>query len=126
MTGLSRAQYGAWLRAEREHRGWSRPQLSRRLIDAAHIQGDHSVPGLDSMNHNIYRWERGSDRPTEYYQLLIRAVLGLPLPPAPANGTAHTITTLEPGDGPTSALTVTITIQLPPGTTADITTQPQP
>jgi hypothetical protein len=76
----AKPQYAAWLRGEREHRGWSRPQMARRLIDAAHIQGDHSVPGLDSMIHNVYRWERSADRPAEHYRLLIRTVLGLPPP----------------------------------------------
>jgi hypothetical protein len=129
VTGPGRAEYAAWLRAERERRGWNRPQMARRIIQAAHIKGDRSVPGLDSMLHNLYRWERGLDGVSERYRLLLQAIFGLPPPAALVNGTAHA--TLAPGNGirPASALTVTITIALPPGTTADITTtglQPAP
>ena len=122
MTGPGRAQYAAWLRAERERRGWNRPQMARRIIQAAHIKGDRSVPGLDSMLHNLYRWERGLDGVSERYRLLLQAIFGLPPPAAAVNGTTHTTLALGNGTGPASALTVTITIALPPGTAADITT----
>jgi hypothetical protein len=90
--------------------------MARRIIQAAHIKGDRSVPGLDSMLHNLYRWERGLDGVSERYRLLLHAIFGRPPPATAVNGT-----------GPASALTVTITIALPPGTTADITTTaPQP
>jgi hypothetical protein len=128
VTSPAKAQYAAWLRAEREHRGWSRAQMARRLTDAAHIHGDRSVPSLDTMIHNIRRWERGV-WPAEPSRLLIRAILGLPPPPAaPASRTTTQATpALINGAEPAPALTVSITIQLPPGTTADITTtQPQP
>jgi len=98
--------------------------MARRIIQGAHIQGDRSVPGLDSMLHNLYRWERGLDGVSERYRLLIHAIFGLPPPAAPVNGTAHTTPAPDNGTGPASALTVTIIIALPPGTTADITTTP--
>jgi transcriptional regulator with XRE-family HTH domain len=53
------AEIGAWLREQREARGWSRADMARRLITAARSAGDQSMPGADSMCHNIYRWERG-------------------------------------------------------------------
>ena len=97
--------------------------MARRIIQAAHIQGDRSVPGLDSMLHNLYRWERGLDGVSERYRLLLHAIFGLPPQAAAVNGTAHVS---DNGTGPASALTVTITVALPPGTTADITTTPAP
>jgi hypothetical protein len=105
LTGPDKAAFAAWLRAEREHRGWSRPVMARRLIDAAHIQGDHSVPGLDAMKHNLYRWERGADHPADHYRVLIYAVLGVPPPPprAPANGTTCTAPAVNGGAVPPSA-----------------------
>jgi hypothetical protein len=103
--------------------------MARRIIQAAHIQGDRSVPGLDSMLHNLYRWERGLDGVSERYRLLLHAIFGRPPPAAAVNGTAHITLGTGNGTGPAPALTVTITIALPPGTTADITTighQPSP
>jgi hypothetical protein len=32
--------------------------MARRLIQAGEAKGDKSVPGLDSMCHNLYRWVR--------------------------------------------------------------------
>jgi transcriptional regulator with XRE-family HTH domain len=127
VTDPGKAQYAAWLRAERQHRGWSRPALARRIIDAAHAHGDTSVPGLDSMQHNIYRWERGAAGPAEHYRLLIRTALGLPPPPPPPEpATSTSLAIPAPGNGarPAPPLTVTITIELPPGATAGITTTP--
>jgi hypothetical protein len=121
VTGQDKAAYAAWLRAEREHRGWTRPDMARRLIGAAHIQGDNTVPGPDSMTHNVYRWERGAERPGEYYRLLIRAVLGQPPPPVNGNGHQPPPPATASGAGPPSVLTFTITIQLPPGATTAIT-----
>jgi hypothetical protein len=48
-----------WLRAQREARGWTRPEMARQLIQAGRAGGDRQLPGLDGMCHNIYRWERG-------------------------------------------------------------------
>ena len=100
-----RAVVAAWLRAEREKRGWSRPEMARRLRYAAHANDDHSVPGLDSMQHNIYRWERGADGISERYRLLYKSVLGIAPPTAESAGN-HAASC--------SAITLTITIELPP------------
>lgn len=71
-------EFGAWLRHEREARGWTRPEMARRLIRAGEARGDRSVPGLDSMCHNLYRWERGADGVSERHKLMICQSLGIP------------------------------------------------
>jgi hypothetical protein len=39
--------------AERKARGWTRLMMARQLRDAADHPGE--VPGLESLQHNIYR-----------------------------------------------------------------------
>jgi transcriptional regulator with XRE-family HTH domain len=88
---------GAWLRRQREDRGWTRSDMARQLIRAARAKGDSSVPGIDNISHNIYRWERGAVAPAERYQLYYAGAFGIPFsqfgvspemvgtgPPAPA------------------------------------------
>jgi hypothetical protein len=116
MTGDT-TMLAAWLRSQRETRGWSRPDMARRLIRIAHAHDDNTVPGLDSMTHNIYRWERGHDAPSERYRLLYRAALGT-MPPAPPRQP-------PPATPAPSAITLTITIHLPPGLDAHITATQQ-
>jgi hypothetical protein len=43
--------------------------MARRLIDAARRSGDTSIPGVDSVAHNIYRWERGDNGLSDRYKL---------------------------------------------------------
>jgi len=71
-------ELGTWLRQQREARGWTRPDMARRLIQAGHAKGDTSMPGADSMCHNIYRWERGADGLSERYKLCYSQILGIP------------------------------------------------
>ena len=71
-------ELGAWLRQQREARGWPRPEMARLLINAAQARGDTSLPGLDSICHNIYRWERGTDGLSDRYKLYYCQVLGIP------------------------------------------------
>jgi tetratricopeptide (TPR) repeat protein len=52
------AELGAWLRRQREDRGWTKTEMARRLIRAGHDADDNTVPGLSGMLHNIHRWER--------------------------------------------------------------------
>jgi transcriptional regulator with XRE-family HTH domain len=66
---------GERLRAERESRGWPRLTLAKKLRDAADYPGD--VPTTDGLLHNIYRWERGKDVPSERYQFLYCRVFSL-------------------------------------------------
>ncbi|HVB43043.1 MAG TPA: hypothetical protein VNF47_10110, partial [Streptosporangiaceae bacterium] len=71
-------ELGAWLREQRQIRGWARPEMARRLIQAGKTAGDKSMPSLDSMCHNLYRWERGADSPSERYRLYYGRALGIP------------------------------------------------
>ena len=48
----------AWLRQQREDRGWSKAEMARRLVQAGRAVGDTAVPELSGMLHNIHRWER--------------------------------------------------------------------
>ncbi len=72
------SELGAWLRRQREDRGWTRSEMARQLIRAAHDKGDTSVPGIDNISHNIYRWERGVVGPAERYQLYYSGAFGIP------------------------------------------------
>ncbi len=51
--------------------------MARRLIQAGKTAGDKSLPGPDSMCHNLYRWERGLDSPSERYRLYYSRALGI-------------------------------------------------
>ena len=72
------SELGAWLRQQREDRGWTRSELARQLIKAARARGDMSVPSADNISHNIYRWERGAVAPAERYQLYYCGAFGIP------------------------------------------------
>jgi hypothetical protein len=52
------SETAAWLRQQREDRGWSKAEMARRLVRAAHAANDTAVPELSGMLHNIHRWER--------------------------------------------------------------------
>jgi hypothetical protein len=81
-------QTGAWLRRERETRGWDRPEMARQLIAAARSRGGGQMPGVKSLTHNIYRWE-GGDGVSQRYVLAYCAAFGI-----------------EPADFPRGTLTV--------------------
>lgn len=68
---MSTKELGKWLRQQRETRFWSREEMARQLIKAAHAKNDMSVPSVESLAHNIYRWERGTIGATEHYKLSI-------------------------------------------------------
>lgn len=72
------SELAAWLRRQREDRGWTRTEMARQIMNAAKAAGDRSVPGLDSMCHNLYRWERGADGLSERYKLYYSRALGIP------------------------------------------------
>jgi len=72
------SELGAWLRQQREARGWTRPEMARQLIRAGEAKGDKSLPGMSSMCHNIYRWERGADGLSERYKLCYCQALAIP------------------------------------------------
>jgi hypothetical protein len=52
------AELGAWLRRQREDRGWNKHEMARHLIQAAGQAGDKAMPDISGMTHNIHRWER--------------------------------------------------------------------
>jgi transcriptional regulator with XRE-family HTH domain len=71
------SELGEWLRRQRQARAWSRAEMARQLIKAARASDDTSLPGIDSICHNIYRWERGTVGLTERYKLYYCAALGV-------------------------------------------------
>jgi hypothetical protein len=106
---------GAWLREQRQARGWSRPALAQKIIKHAHAEGDRSVPGLDSMCHNIYRWERGADGISERYRLYLCMLFDIPPASFGPSGHAQPSTAAvspaaSPADGP-------VTVVIPAGCT---------
>jgi hypothetical protein len=68
---------GEWLRQQRQARAWSRPEMARQLIKAAKARDDASMPGIDNICHNIYRWERGTVGLTERYKLYYCVAFGI-------------------------------------------------
>jgi hypothetical protein len=60
---VERKEIGSWLREQREAHCWSRPEMARQLIRAAHAASDRSIVDVDNLCHNIYRWERGAVGP---------------------------------------------------------------
>jgi transcriptional regulator with XRE-family HTH domain len=86
-AAVSGQELGAWLRQQRQARGWARPEMARQLITAARRNGDTSLPGADSVCHNIYRWERGMVGVSERYRLYYCQALGIP--PAVFGGGQH-------------------------------------
>ncbi len=69
---------GAWLRQQRETRGWARREMGRRLIQAGREAGDTSLPGIGDMCQNIRRWEHGEVKPGERYRLYYCTAFGIP------------------------------------------------
>src|SRR6266699_4965413 len=67
------AEFGAWLRRQREARGWSRHELARRMTDAA---GTAVTPTAHALESYLSRWESGNAKISGRYRQLIDAVLG--------------------------------------------------
>lgn len=65
---------GDVLRAQRRSRGWDVPDMARRLRRAA---GDDPLPEHGDLVRMIRRWERGTYRLSERYELLYAAALGV-------------------------------------------------
>jgi hypothetical protein len=78
LTVVGGRELGTWLRQQREARTWARPEMARQVIKAAQANGDMSVPGVDSLTHNIYRWERGIVGPSERYRLYLCQAFRIP------------------------------------------------
>jgi transcriptional regulator with XRE-family HTH domain len=69
---------GAWLRQQREARGWSKREQARLLIQAGRDAGDTAMPSVEDMTRNIRRWEHGGNEPTERYKLYYCKALEIP------------------------------------------------
>ena len=69
----------AWLREQREARGWNKKEQARRLIQAGRDAGDTAMPSVDGVYHNIHRWERGDNEPTEGYKLYYCKTFEIPV-----------------------------------------------
>jgi transcriptional regulator with XRE-family HTH domain len=65
---MSRA-LGAWLRQERQARGWDVPEMAHRLRRAA-TSIDGTLPSKDILIAQVRRWERGRVGVSERYKLL--------------------------------------------------------
>jgi hypothetical protein len=70
---------GVWLRQQRETQGWSRREQARQLIRVGREAGDTAMPGVDGVYHNIHRWERGDNEPTERYKLYYCKTFEIPV-----------------------------------------------
>jgi transcriptional regulator with XRE-family HTH domain len=67
------AAFGAWLRRQREARGWSRNELARRMADAA---GSAVTAPAHALETYLSRWEAGHVAISARYRQLLDAVLG--------------------------------------------------
>ena len=70
------SELGAWLRQQREDRGWDKREMARRLVDAGRAAGDSSMPAVDGMYHNLHRWEHDGGV-SERHKLNYCRVLGI-------------------------------------------------
>jgi hypothetical protein len=70
------SELGAWLRQQREDRGWTKPEMARRLIQAGREAGDTAMPGTDGVVHNINRWE-SEGGVSERYRLPYCRIFGI-------------------------------------------------
>ena len=77
MGGEMLMECGAWLRQQRETRGWARREMARRLIQASREANDSSLPSIGDMCQNIRRWERNEVKPGERYRLYYCAAFGI-------------------------------------------------
>jgi hypothetical protein len=52
--------------------------MARKLIQVGRAVGEKSLPGTDSMCHNVRVWERGRQTMSEHYRLYCCKALGIP------------------------------------------------
>jgi transcriptional regulator with XRE-family HTH domain len=62
------AELGAWLRTQRQARGWNASEMARQLRRAAKSNGD-VLPGNQALFTYLRRWEHGAVIPSERYAL---------------------------------------------------------
>jgi hypothetical protein len=104
-------ELSAWLRQQRQDRGWPVPEMARRLRDAARDSGDKAVPGKEAMARNIRRWEAGqgaNSGVSERYRMHYCQALGIPLarfgPCRPREAAGDPAGTPAPPDAPTAGV----------------------
>jgi hypothetical protein len=68
---------GAWLREQRQARGWPVPEMARQLRDAARDNGDSTLPDGEAICRNIRRWESGRGGASERYRLHYAKAFGV-------------------------------------------------
>jgi transcriptional regulator with XRE-family HTH domain/tetratricopeptide (TPR) repeat protein len=110
---MGNPELARWLRRQRQDRGWSQSRLAREIISAALADGDHEICGDQSMIHNVYRWERRGDGPTDRYRPHVARALGIPLwqfGPGPHEA--------PPPKPPAAQAAQTVILALPPGSPA--------
>lgn len=96
-------EFGAWLRAQRQARGWNASEMARQLRRAAKSNGD-TLPGSQTLFTYLRRWEHGLVCPSERYRLHYCTALGIEpgqfgpgQPPETAHGPAHPAVAALPG-----------------------------
>jgi transcriptional regulator with XRE-family HTH domain/tetratricopeptide (TPR) repeat protein len=132
---MGNPELARWLRQQRHQRDWSQSRLAREIIAAALASGDHDICGDGSMVHNVYRWERRGDGPTDRYRPHVARALGIPLwqfgpgpheaPPPESQRTqaAQTIVLALPAGSP-AALTGTVVAAAPGGLAGPLLSAP--
>lgn len=69
-------ELGAWLRRKREELGIAKREMARRLVDVGKDAGDTTMPSVEGMYHNVYRWEQEGGV-SERHKLHYCRVLGI-------------------------------------------------
>lgn len=69
----------AWLRQQREARSWNKREQARRLVQAGRDAGVTAMPSVANVYHNILRWERGENEPSERYKLYYCKTFEIPV-----------------------------------------------
>ncbi|HEX5494764.1 MAG TPA: hypothetical protein VFX70_09355 [Mycobacteriales bacterium] len=67
----------ARLRVERARRGWTRNDTGKRMAAAARSLGISGLPDWRVLAGYTHKWEKGRDRPSWRYQVVLAAVFGL-------------------------------------------------
>ena len=70
--GEDRPDWAKRITAEREARGWNKPQF----IEALRAHADRQLPGKASMLRRVHAWESGEARPDDDYRRLIAKTFG--------------------------------------------------
>jgi hypothetical protein len=105
-------ELGAWLRRQREDRGWTKAEMARRLIQAAREADDTAIPELTGMQHNVHRWEREGGV-SERYRLYYCRALGIHASEFSPRTSGETADAMTSG-APAQAIPAVLSAQRPP------------